>query len=120
MSDLEMMRGDTQEWLVVTKRDGTAVDITSAKLWFTARKYNASGTVVFSRTSDVGGGITIDPDQVTNRGKATIKLRNEDTASLPSSRTILFYDVQVKLGTDIWTVVSGNLAVNPDSTTEIA
>lgn len=116
MSNLEMFRGDTKEWLVLAKRDGIAIDLTGAKVWFTARRGGAGGSIAFARTSDLGDGITIDPDQVVNRGKATVKLRVDDTAALPPERTALFYDIQVKQGTDVWTLVAGTLYVNPDAT----
>jgi len=115
--DLTCNRGDTTEWELVVSKNGIAVDLTGAKIWMTGRR-NRGGSVVFQRTSDALGGITIDPDQVVNPGVAVIKLATSSTSGLASETVTLFYDIQVKTLTDLWTVNYGDLVVTPDATTE--
>lgn len=112
------MRGDTAEWSLSIVKDLTAVNLTGAKIWMTARR-NRGGNVVFQRTSEVGAGITINPDQAGNPGKAVIKLASSSTSSLASETVTMFYDIQCKVGDSVWTVNYGDLVVTPDSTTEI-
>lgn len=121
MSDLTCFRGDTKSWVITVSVDSVTQSLTGAKLWMTAVRGSAGGTQVFQRTSDPGGGITIDPDQITNRGKAVIKLAPTSTSSLPAYPVTLFYDVQVLFSNgDLLTVLSGDLVVSPDATLEIA
>lgn len=114
--DLECIRGDTTEWDLTVVRDDLPVDLTGGKIWMTARR-TRGGTLVFQRTS-VGLGITIAPDQVVNIGEAVIKLDSDSTSALASEEVTLYYDIQAKVGSDIWTVSYGDLVVTPDATLE--
>ncbi len=115
--DIDCIRGDTTAWDLAVVKNGTPVDLTEAKLWMTARR-NVGGDILFQRTSDSDMGIIIDPDQVNNRGDAIITLGQDSTSSLQAEPVILFYDIQCKVGDNIWTVTSGSLTVSPDATTD--
>ncbi len=117
--DLDMTRGDSAEWTSIYTESGTPTDITGAKLWMTAVRGDG-GPVIFSVTSDPGGGITIDADQFANPGKSKIKLVSENTSGLSSEIVRLKYDVQILINGDIHTISSGTLTVSPDYTTAIA
>jgi hypothetical protein len=112
---LTMVRGDSAAFDFTVVHNEQAVDLTSAKVWMTARrKYTTS--VVF--TKDTGSnGVTIDADQTTNRGKCTVQLSPVDTAALPGEDVTLVYDIQVKTGTTVFTAFMGTIAVEPDVTT---
>ncbi len=116
--NLSCIRGDMTEWDLVVVRNSINVDLTEGQVWMTARR-NRGGPVVFQKNSnDEGGdGIVIDPDQVNNPGQCVIKLAVADTSALAAEVVTLFYDIQVKVGTDIWTVNYGSLVVSPDATT---
>lgn len=116
--DIDCYRGDTKKWNLTVTEDDVPVDLTGATLTMSARRSLAATTYVFQRTSSPAAGITINPDQVTNKGKAVIKLASSSTSSLPSDETVLEYDVQVVTAAgDLWTVVSGKLTVSSDVTT---
>lgn len=118
--NLSCVRGDTASWTAVVTNNNVTVDLTGAKLWMTAKR-GAGGAQVFQRTSLALGGIVIDPDQVTNKGKAVVKLDPTSTSSLASEPITLYYDIQVKTAAgDLWTVSYGDLVVTPDATTDIA
>ncbi len=116
--NLSCVRGDTTEWELSVARSGDSVDLTGAKIWMTARR-NRGGSVVFQRTSDEDMGIVIDEDQEANPGVAVIKLASSSTSGLASETVMLYYDIQVKTLTDLWTVNYGALVVTPDATTEV-
>lgn len=116
--NISCFRGDTKTWAVTVTQDESPIDLTGATLTMSARRSFAETGYVFQRTSAPGGGITIDPDQVTNRGKAVIKLATSSTSSLPPDETVLRYDIQVVTADgDQWTVASGTLTVTPDVST---
>jgi hypothetical protein len=118
MSDvnLSMTRGDTATWNITVTRDGILENLTGAKIWMTARRHSTSPTPVFQKDS-ASGGITIDPDQTANRGKAVIKLAVADTSILDNEEFVLRYDIQVKTATgDVFTPFTGNLTVSPEVT----
>lgn len=116
-TNLECFRGDTTEWILIVTRGGAPYDLTGAKMWMSARR-SLSGTQIFQRTSPTG--ITIDPDQVTNKGKCIIKLAKTSTSDLSSEVVTLYYDVQVlSAAGDLWTVAYGDLVVTPDATLDI-
>lgn len=116
MTNLTMLRGDTFSWTTIVQRDGQAVDLTGAKIWFTGKLLytDADNAAVFQKTEL--SGVTIDPDQVANRGKITVTLQPADTAALPGKLTTVYYDVQVLLGGRIETADLGTIVVSPDVT----
>lgn len=119
-TDLTCIRGDTTSWTIVVSLNSAPVDLTGAKLWMTALR-SPGGTQIFQLTSPSSGGITPDPDQTTNRGKAVVKLATSSTSGLPSEPVTLVYDIQVLTAAgDIITASYGNLLVTPDVTTATA
>ncbi len=113
--DLECTRGDTCSWMITFLIQDVPTDLTGADMWMTGRR-GPGGTLIFQRT--IGSGVTIDPDQVTNPGKAIIKLAPTSTSGLAAEPVTLFYDIQVLIDGDIFTISKGKLLVTPDSTLE--
>lgn len=107
--NLEMNRGDTAEWTVTALRDGTPINLTGATISMKASRNEAS-PALFERTSNPGGGITIDN---VSGGVLTVKLRPEDTEVLSNQETTLIYAIRVSNVDGEWTIAKGNLKVNP-------
>ncbi len=115
MSDLEMFRGDTEQFFLSISRNEVPVDLNDAKIWMTGRR-SQGASALFIKTSDMGGGIEITD---ASGGLATVTMSNTDTAGLSSEVVTLVYDVQVRESSGrISTVFSGNLVVKPDVTLE--
>lgn len=114
MADFTLYRGDTVELNIVVTASGSAYSLTGRSLWFTA-KYaykDADAAAVFQKT--IGNGITVTS---ASGGLATVKILATDTSSLPSSKTLLVYDLQCKDPSgNIYTLASGNLVFLPDVT----
>lgn len=111
---LVMVRGDSASWLLGAARNGAAYNLTGASLWFTAKYTTADADVaaVFQKTLADGLVIT---DAV--NGLVTATLAPSDTSTLPDSRTILDWDLQVKtVAGSVYTVAIGKLTVFPDVT----
>lgn len=108
---LTMFRGNTMVFDFAVTLGGNPVDLTAAGIWFTAKTSPASASSVFQKS--VGAGITI-TDQV--GGNGSIRLFPADTADLPSRRTQLYFDLEITLGGEVYTIASGRLIVEPDIT----
>ena len=112
--DLGMYRGDTALFPFAVTDSTGAYNIAGATFWFTAKKTpcDTDASAVFQKT--LADGIT-----VTNAaaGLGQVELAEADTSSLACSRTVLFYDLQMKTSTGkVYTVAAGKLTVNPDVT----
>lgn len=116
---LEMYRGDTPSWnLEANQADGLDLDISSGKVFFTAKKSTRQADVdaVFQKTSDPGEGITISDGPA---GLFTVKLVSADTANVYAP-IYLHWDVQwVNGGGDVFTLMVGELLVKPDVTRSV-
>lgn len=92
---LTTTRGDSTEFVAqFTNDDGTAVDLTGAKLWLTAKRNLSDLDVdaVIRRTTDTNMGIVVSAPQ---SGQAVITLDPVQTQVLTRTET-LFYDLQLK------------------------
>lgn len=112
--ELSMYRGDTALFPFAVTDSAGAYNIAGASFWFTAKKTpcDADVSAVFQKT--LADGIT-----VTNAaaGLGQVELAEADTNTLPCSRTILTYDLQMKTAAGkVYTLAYGKLTVNPDVT----
>ena len=115
--NLVMDRGDEPTWPVtVYEADGTtAFNLTSCKVYFTAKESTAYGDTraVFQKSSP-SSGITITD---ASAGELTVTLESTDTSSLPPKKMRLEYDLQViEADGTILTMTRGILVVRPDVT----
>jgi hypothetical protein len=105
-----MFRGNTFSFDVNITQDGDPLDITNAVLTFAART-SYLDVVVFTKTQDPGGGITI-LDAL--NGKARVALAPVDTKDLANIAEPLVADLQlVDSCGQIFTIASGTIKVNP-------
>lgn len=115
MADITIYRGDTVKLNLYVTQGGVAFDLTSVKVWFTAKNAFADvdGSAIFQKTTSGGGIVVVAPLS----GIAQVTIAPTDTDDLPNNKTSLFYDAQVKDASDnIFTVAYGNLIVLPDVT----
>lgn len=107
-------RGDTISIALTISRNGSAIDLTGATIWFTAKEAveDADVDAVFQKTT--ADGITIDDAP---NGRATVVIEPADTAALGDDPVTLLCDVQVEEadGTTS-TVAEGVLRITPDVT----
>jgi hypothetical protein len=87
MSTLTISRGDDRilDILVTDEITGLPVDLTGMTLWFYVKRAvnDADALALIAKDTEVSpGGITIDPDQVTNTGEATVTIDAIDTDGL--------------------------------------
>jgi len=114
MANFTIKRGDTVQFSGTITQGGTALDITGASLWFTAKNQYVDDDVsaIFQKT--IGDGITV---VNAAQGLITILLSPSDTTGLSKVKTILVYDLQLKdTNSKIYSIASGNLVVEPDVT----
>lgn len=93
---LVMYRGDDRSWDFVLTEEDAPVDLTSATVAFSCRTDIDDAAPTLSYTSPAGG-IVIDPDQVTNKGKVTLTIPSADTEAIARNTTLLC-DLQVTNG----------------------
>jgi hypothetical protein len=109
---LRMYRGDTRVFdVTITDENGTAVDLSTSDLRFTA-KYDSrdpDDEAVIVKTVDYGG-IDLGP----GTGEATITIDPLDTADLERTTTLL-WDLQVTDSTgQVSTAAGGRLIISAD------
>ena len=102
-TQLSMVRGDTLEFQVVFEGLPGAIDAMA----FTCRQYPGATSIVFQKT--IGSGITAEQD-----GSYTVRVAPADTATIQPS--MYAFDLQVTIGTDIYTPLIGSLEVVMDIT----
>lgn len=109
---ITMFRGDTVSLNLYVTMGGAPKSLSGALLTFSVKYNRADSSYVFQKT--IGSGITIDSE---SGGTATISIASSDTSFLPGTQMKLQYDVQYAKGSDVYTISSGVLVVNPDVTT---
>lgn len=109
---ITMFRGDTQPLNLYVTSGGAPKSLSGVSLTFSTKYNRTDTTYVFQKT--IGNGITVVSE---SGGTATILINSSDTSFLPGTQTRLQYDVQYAKGSDIYTISSGVLVVNPDVTT---
>ena len=106
-TNLEIVRGDTFAFgMELTDEGGNAItdDLTSA--YFTCRQ-SAEGEIVFQKT--LGDGIS-----KVSTGKYRVRVAPSDTATILAGR--YFYDCQINLNSDCFTILKGILDIQQDYT----
>lgn len=103
--NITMTKGDTLSFnIIVTDSDGNAVTVDSAD--FTCKKIPQDEHNVFKKS--IGAGITQDEDCL------TIRVAPEDTESVDAGR--YFYDCQIGVDSDVFTILKGILTIEQDVT----
>lgn len=104
MTYLSMYRGDDRELTITASEDLTGCDVR-----FTAKARPSSAMAVLEKSTDPGGGITIDTTTV------TVAIEAADTVDLDP--VALHWDVEiVDLADKVHTVAHGRLAILQDIT----
>lgn len=117
MSDIKGVRGDTNVYNIVVLRQDTPIDLTGAKVWFSAKRQrtdlDADAIILLD---SAGGGINIyDP----LHGKLQVIVPPSDTEDLDEEE-VLYYDVQLKEANGIiTTIASGKITITLDVTRAI-
>ncbi len=101
--NITMVRGDTLSFNVeVTDADGEIIEVDSA--YFTCKKISTDDSNVFKKA--LGAGITQDEDGM------TVRVAPEDTRNVNAGQ--YFYDMQIGIGQDIFTILKGVLEIEQD------
>ena len=103
VQDIEMVRGDTLEFVVEVKNISGTVSAVS----FGCRASLDSSSYTFQKT--LGSGITSEGD-----GRYSVRVAPADTASLTAG--LYYYDLQFSIGNDIYTPLIGTLRLLQDVT----
>jgi len=101
--DLTMVRGDTLAFDV--RFEGLDTDLSSAA--FTCKTKGTSSSSIFSKT--LNSGIS-----KVSTGVYRVRVAPADTANVAAGEYV--YDLQVGLGSDIYTIILGNLKILQDAT----
>jgi hypothetical protein len=118
MPNLEAIRGDTNIYNIVVLRGDVTINITGAKIWFTAKHFpqDTDANAVIRLDSN-GNGVNI-YDAL--HGRAQISVPPESTTGL-ADEEVLFYDVQMKESNGIiTTIATGKMHVQQDVTQAVA
>jgi hypothetical protein len=104
-----IFRGDSREYLLTfTRDDGSAIDISEWKVYFTVKKNYRDDDIAAVIKKDIS--VHYDPVN----GKTKISLLPVDTEVVPGN---YFYDIQAKRAVnDIITVLAGKLEIKSDVT----
>lgn len=101
--NITMVRGDTLSFNVeVTDADGEIIEVDSA--YFTCKKISTDDSNIFKKA--LGAGITQDEDGI------TVRVAPEDTRNVNAGQ--YFYDLQIGVGEDIFTILKGVLEIEQD------
>ena len=103
---ITMVRGDTLSFgLEVKDQDGGPINLSSA--YFTCKQNYSDGVYVFLKR--LGNGIT-----KSEAGKYVVRLAPEDTKTVEPGR--YFYDLQIGVAEDVYTVLKGVIEIQMDVT----
>lgn len=116
MNIKRVYRGRTKLWTATVKVGGVVRDLSTDKLFFTAKENysHTDGQALFQHT--ITSGITITD---TTNGVFTYGVFPDDTASisLPNKRKVYYYDLKIVYSTgEAHTLDEGTLEVNADVT----
>lgn len=106
--DFEFPRGDTCPISFdITDSEGNSLDLSSSEIYFTLKKnYNTTNYILQKKKST--SGITIDGKQ------GSLVLTHNDTAELSYGNYV--YDIQIKSGDYVKTLVLGTITLTNEST----
>lgn len=115
---LVMKRGDTTPFLItITDYAGQRIDLTGYTVWLTAKRSvdDSDVNAVFQLSTTNAKIVLSDQTAAATKGQAVAKPAAADTSSLSIDET-LFFDVQIRLGTDTFTPVDGIITIVRDIT----
>lgn len=104
--NITMIKGDTLAFNI-TVNDDNGDPITVDYAYFTAKKNLSDSTPAFQKS--LGNGITQED------GVLTVRVAPTDTASLYDG--MYYYDCQIRIGSDKYTLLRGILSLEADVTT---
>lgn len=103
--NITMTRGDTLSFNVeITDQNGDIIEVDSAD--FTCKKVSTDESNIFHKA--LGTGILQDAECI------TVRVAPEDTRNVDAGR--YFYDMQIGIGQDIFTILKGVLEIEQDVT----
>ena len=108
-TNLEMIKGDTLSFAVEIEFDDKPQEL--EKAFFTCKKNLDDGDVVFQKT--LGNGITFSK-QERNKIYYVVRISPEDTKDIEAGH--YFYDMQIELNGDAFTILNGALKIERDVT----
>jgi hypothetical protein len=117
--NLTIVRGDTKKWTITIARNGVAVDLTGAYIWFTAKNSvkdedDKSLIALVSKVPNMQGSIVVSSPATLGIATMTINPAATDFITPPVN---LQYDVQLEEADGTLTTVAvGYLQVTPDVT----
>lgn len=105
--DISLTRGDTLAFdVTISEIDGVTIE----SMYFSVKKKPSDTNYIFQKS--IGNGITYLEDL-----KYRVRIAPEDTYELPAGKYA--YDLQIKLGGDIYTPLMGTFRLNWDVTEEL-
>lgn len=105
-TNLEMIKGDTLSFAVEIEFDDRPQEL--EKAFFTCKKNLDDDEVVFQKTLGVGKGISF-RTQERNKLYYVVRIAPEDTKDIEAGN--YFYDMQIELNGDVFTILTGALKV---------
>lgn len=103
-NNLEMVRGDTLSFAVEIEFDDKPQEL--EKAFFTCKKNLDDGDVVFQKTLEDGISFMM---QERNKMYYVVRIAPEDTKDIETGN--YFYDMQIELDGDVFTILTGALKV---------
>lgn len=108
-TNLEMVRGDTLSFAVEIEFDDKPQEL--EKAFFTCKKNLDDGDAVFQKTLEDGISFK---KQERNKMYYVVRIAPEDTKNIEAGH--YFYDMQIELNSDVFTILTGALKVNYEIT----
>ena len=103
-TNLEMIKGDTLSFAIEIEFDDKPQEL--EKAFFTCKKNLDDGDVVFQKTLEDGISFR---KQERNKMYYVVRIAPEDTNDIEAGH--YFYDMQIELNSDVFTILTGTLKV---------
>lgn len=108
-TNFEMIRGDTLSFAVEIEFDDKPQEL--EKAFFTCKRNLDDGDVVFQKTLENGISFS---KQERNKMYYVVRIAPEDTKDIEAGH--YFYDMQIELNGDVFTILNGALKIESDVT----
>lgn len=103
-TNLEMIKGDTLSFAIEIEFDDKPQEL--EKAFFTCKKNLDDGDVVFQKTLEDGISFR---KQECNKMYYVVRIAPEDTKDIEAGH--YFYDMQIELNNDVFTILTGTLKI---------
>ena len=114
---IEMYKGDDRDQPFVAKQSGVAVNLTSAKIWFTVKETESSSSYLMQLRNTAAGGGNTQVEVVTpGEGKFTVHIPHAST-ELAKGGIRYYYDVQIEISGKRYTAIKNRILFAYDITT---